>query len=447
MVSKLLRGLNKTPLGAKFNNIFKHDLIKKIRKAFIYQVLGAAAAFLSNVILARYLGTSTYGVYNFSVNLLRLLMIPALLGFGTFSVRFYPRAINEKNWPLVKGYKRFINLSTIAMSAVIILIGYILIYYTSLVEAANKDSYMIYILALPFFSFSTLLASTAQAMHKLSLSLMSLYILMPVLLPLFNTGYYYLISADITSTIFAWIFLLTTVIMMLYLIIGLRRARIKEVVEAKPKYAIKEWLTTSIPMLFTSSLQTILKQADVFMIGLLMTSREVGLYSAALKIDNIVLFGLSAVNFVEAPMFSKLYGQGDMKGLQKTVRSSAWLIFIFTVVISIPVVVFGYPILGLFGEEFKAAFWPLIFILIGNAINALSGSVGLLMSMTNHQKEAFYITAVSAVICVVLNYFLIQSYGIIGASIAIAISVIIRNVTMVIYVKKLLGINSTVLPF
>ena len=447
MVSKLLRRLNKTPLGAKFKNIFKHDLIKKIRKAFIYQVLGAAAAFLSNVILARYLGTSTYGVYNFSVNLLRLLMIPALLGFGTFSVRYYPRIIADKNWPLVKGYKRFINISTVIMSLLIILISYIIIYHTSWVLAVNRDSYMVYVLSLPFFAFNTLLASTAQALHKLSLSLMSLYIWVPVLLPLFSIGFYYVISPDVSSVNFAWIFFLTTFLVTIYLSAGLRRMRLKEIESAKPTYAVKEWLTTSTPMLFTSSLQTILKQADVFMIGFLMTSTEVGLYSAALKIDNIVLFGLSAVNFVEAPMFSKLYGKGDMKGLQKTVRSSAWLIFIFTVLISIPVVVFGYPILGLFGEKFKAAFWPLIFILIGNAINALSGSVGLLMSMTNHQKEAFYITAISAIICVVLNYFLIQSYGIIGASIAIAIAVIIRNVTMVIYVKKLLGINSTILPF
>lgn len=437
----------KAPLGAKLKNLFKQDLVKKVRKAFIYQVFGAAAAFLSNVVLARFLGVNTYGVYSFSTNLQKLLLIPTLLGFGTYTLRYYPRKLEEKSWSHLKGYKRFTYLGITCMSILAIAISYIVIYHTKYVLPENRDPYMVFILSLPLYAFVNLLIATAQARHKLTLALLPNYVLLPALLSFFNISIYYLITKNISAVAFAWIYVGSNLIILIYQIIGLNRFKIKELQFAKPVYAIKEWLSTSLPMLFTSSLQILLKTADVFMIGLLMTPRDVGIYNAALKIDNIILFGLTAVNFVEAPIISKLYGAGDMKGLQKTVKQSAWLIFVFTIFISMPVVFFGKPILSLFGEEFKVAFWPLIIILISNAFNALSGSVGLLMSMTKHQKEAFYITAASALICIVLNYFFINLWGIVGASIAIAISVVIRNTTMVVYVKKVLGINATVLPF
>lgn len=447
MVSKILSKLDNTSIGKKIKDMLKKELIKKIRTVFTYQILGALLAFASNVILARYLGVHTYGIYSFSTNLLKLLIIPTLLGFGTYTLRYYPRQIASEQWSLLNGYRLFSNWATIGVSVIIILISYVLIYFSDLVLPENKDAYMIFILSLPLFSFLNLYIARAQAKHKLNLALLPNYILLPSMLIILNLGVYYLFDKEISDTDFAWIYFGSNAFVVLFQIIGLHKSKIPEMRLAKPVYAAKEWLTTSLPMLFTSSLQLLLKTADIFIIGLLMTASDVGIYNAALKIDFIVLFGLRAANFVEAPLFSKLYGAGDMKGLQKMVKQSTWIIFVSTILISLPILFFGTHILSLFGKEFEAAYWPLIIILLSNAFNAFSGSVGVLMSMTNHQKEAFVITAWSSVLSVILNYFLISTYGIIGASIAIAITIVIRNVAMVIQVKKNLGINATVLPF
>ena len=293
----------KAPLGVKMKNLFKQDLIKKIRKAFIYQVCGAAAAFLSNVVLARFLGVNTYGIYSFSVNLQKLLLIPTLLGFGTYTLRYYPRKLEDKNWPLLKGYQRTSYLGITGMSILTIIISYVVIYHTNYVLPGNRNPYMIFILSLPLYAFVNLLIALAQARHKLTLALLPNYILLPALLSFFNISIYYLITKNISAVAFAWIYVGSTLLVLIYQIIGLNRFSIKEIKFAKPVYAIKEWLSTSLPMLFTSSLQVLLKTADVFMIGLLMTPKDVGIYNAALKIDTIILFGLTAVNFVEAPIF------------------------------------------------------------------------------------------------------------------------------------------------
>jgi O-antigen/teichoic acid export membrane protein len=87
---------------------------------------------------------------------------------------------------------------------------------------------------------------------------------------------------------------------------------------------------------------------------------------------------------------------------------------------------------------------PALLILAGGQlINALAGSVGLLMAMTGHQVESSIVLAVSAGLNVGLNYLLIPRYGLVGAALATGISTVVWNVTLAVRVRRLLGVRST----
>ena len=90
------------------------------------------------------------------------------------------------------------------------------------------------------------------------------------------------------------------------------------------------------------------------------------------------------------------------------------------------------------------SYTPMVILIGGTAVSALSGSVGFLMVMTKHQKEASVIITVSAVLNVVLNVLLIPRLGLVGAAVSTAATTVLWNLIMLVFVQRRLNINSTV---
>lgn len=104
----------------------------------------------------------------------------------------------------------------------------------------------------------------------------------------------------------------------------------------------------------------------------------------------------------------------------------------------------GPTLLELFGSEFSVGYDVVTILLVGQIVNALAGSVGFIMIMTKHQKEAAWIVSISAAINIALNYLLIPQFGLEGAAVATALTMVVRNVCMVVFVLNILKINPTI---
>ncbi|MCX7847292.1 MAG: polysaccharide biosynthesis C-terminal domain-containing protein, partial [bacterium] len=80
----------------------------------------------------------------------------------------------------------------------------------------------------------------------------------------------------------------------------------------------------------------------------------------------------------------------------------------------------------------------------GQVVNACAGSVALLLTTTGHESEALKGVTLGAVINVIGNAILIPRLGITGAAIGTAVSTVVWNVALAVYVYKRLGINPTI---
>jgi O-antigen/teichoic acid export membrane protein len=109
------------------------------------------------------------------------------------------------------------------------------------------------------------------------------------------------------------------------------------------------------------------------------------------------------------------------------------------------VIVLGRFLLGLFGDEFVAAYPALVILAAGQIVNALCGTVGSLMIMTRLHREAATVFGGAAALNIALNAVLIPRFGLNGAAIATSTTVVLWNVVMVVLVVRKLGVNPT--PF
>jgi O-antigen/teichoic acid export membrane protein len=180
------------------------------------------------------------------------------------------------------------------------------------------------------------------------------------------------------------------------------------------------------------------------MLGALSSTADAGVYAATTRIGTLVLFGLTAVNSILAPMISELYTRGDMEGLRRTVTRGAWLGAAVAVPTLAALALLGVELLGLFGEGFTEGYTPLLILLVGYGANALAGSVGFLMTMTGHHLQALRILALSAGLNLALNALLIPLYGMAGAAVATAVSMVLWNGLMLAYVWRRFRINPTI---
>jgi O-antigen/teichoic acid export membrane protein len=149
------------------------------------------------------------------------------------------------------------------------------------------------------------------------------------------------------------------------------------------------------------------------------------------------------LNSVLSPTFATLYAEGKREQLQQVVTHSTRLISLFALVMTLGLIALRYSILQLFGAEFIQGQTALIILSIGYLVNALTGSVGLLLNMTRHAKFSAATVAFAALLNVCLNWLLIPKWGVNGAATATAISMIVGNVISAIWVRQKLGIKST----
>jgi O-antigen/teichoic acid export membrane protein len=186
---------------------------------------------------------------------------------------------------------------------------------------------------------------------------------------------------------------------------------------------------------------------DIFMLGKFRTESDIGIYNVASKIADLTTITLIAINSIAAPKFAEFYGKRDMKRLGRIARQSTKLIF-WT---SFPILCFLFfapsLMLGIFGKDFQSGSTALRMLTFGQFINAISGSVGLILLMTAKERVFHKIIMTTTVINIALNYFLIPKFGINGAAFVSMLSTIFWNLSSVFYIKRYLNVITIYIPF
>jgi O-antigen/teichoic acid export membrane protein len=225
---------------------------------------------------------------------------------------------------------------------------------------------------------------------------------------------------------------------------ALRRALPRDLAQFPSGYEIPLWLRTSFPLLLVSSLGILMSQVDVLVIGAYLGPKEAGIYSIASKTATLVNLSLIVANAAAAPQIAMLHARGDRVSLQRMISTMGQWMFWPSLGMTLFLILFGQPVLRLFGSEFTVGYWSLGLLAFGQLINVSAGAVLNLMNLTGHQAQSLRVYAWVACTNLILNLVLIPRWGIAGAALSTTLSVIGLNVWLAVLVEKHLGIRSFV---
>lgn len=424
----------------------KNELIRGALGGAGVQVVNRLLALALGVVLARGLGVDGYGIYSYILAIMIVLVVVADLGMSTLVLRQFAAYHSQCHWGLMRGLLvRSIQLVFLISIVLVVLALFIVEDISSQALRIAGDLVIWALVLFPLLTFTKLIASMLQGLQHVVKAQTIEGLIRPIFVLSGVSGVFYIYPAMRLPHYVVVIQVVCAVGVLLLAMTLLRQYLPKKVYTAKSEYHSRQWLMSALPLTIIGGVGVLNSQTDILMLGFFTSPEEVGIYSVAVQGSALVAFGLHAANAVIAPQLSRLYVQADYARLQRLVTYSARAVLLTALPIALAFCLIGGKVAGwVFGPEFTASQTPMAILAVGQLVNAAMGSVGFLLNMTGHEKDVARTLVFATGLNILLNYFLIPQYGVNGAAVATAISIVIWNIVLCRLVKQRIGINSTV---
>lgn len=428
----------------KLNSHLK-EIIKGGGFTFSAKVLSIGLGVITNFIVARYYGAEILGIVAIINSVMVVFAIIGTNGVNTAILRLIPE-FNDKHYDNV-GYSIYKQALVIVVLFSIISSIILFLLAPFIAEKIFNKNYLASFLILAAFFIApqaivSLNTDMLRALQKIKLYAVVQFVLSLIyFLLLFTITFVYYNIYNPVYVIFGSIF-----ISCLLLLVIIFRFFKKEGEKTKSPISKSQIISISFPMFLTTSMHMVIANTDTWMLGIMRTEEEVGIYTIAMKLTLFSSFILTAFNTLSAPKFSELYHSGRKEELKNVAQNSTKLMFWISFPMMIVLILVGPFILKIFGAEFTTGYYALIFLVIGQLANISAGSVGLFLDMTGYQKVFRNIIIIGSFVNILLNLILIPILGINGAAIASMISIALWNIIASFYIHQKFGYNISYLP-
>ena len=251
--------------------------------AFAIRMLSAGLMFVTQILLARWMGGSEFGTYVYVWTWLLLIGDIVHLGVPLTAQRFVPEYRQAGRLDLLRGYLSGSRWIVFGVSTAAALIGALIVRaLESRLETDVILPFYFACVAMPFYGFTFMIDAQARCYNWINLALLPAYVARPIILivvlgSLHTAGV--TIDAATAMGVLAFAIWCTS----LFHLIQLRR-RLRAEVEAGPKaYCYRYWINTALPIILVWGMYTLLTSTDVLVLKQFRPAEEVAHYYAAAK--------------------------------------------------------------------------------------------------------------------------------------------------------------------
>jgi O-antigen/teichoic acid export membrane protein len=195
--------------------------------------------------------------------------------------------------------------------------------------------------------------------------------------------------------------------------------------------------------LFTLELtQLMTAAAPALILGILASSREVGLFALAWRIALLINIVVSGVAAMASPRYAALHAGADHAGLGRTASQAVGLCLALTAVPVVAMLVFPMSLLGLFGPGYADGAMVLRVLALGQLAAAASASMPELLGMTGHMADLRRLNGLSLLVLLLGAAGLAGLCGALGAALAVSASIAVNGFGAVHLAHRRLGLCS-----
>jgi len=412
---------------------------------FAVRVASAALLFISQIVLARWMGVAEYGHYVALWTAVLLLGAFSHLGLSAAMMRLAPQYQASGAFDALRGILLGGRLIAVASATVIALVAGAAMWLEG--ERLGFDltlPVVIALLCVPFYTLEDVQDGLGRGQGWMLEAIVPPFLLRPafVLFIVLVAHWSGLASTSLTTIMAALAATAGTTLLQTVLI---ERRIAESVPRGKRSFDVPAWLTVSLPLLAVGACEVVMQNADVMLISFFRPSADVGIYYAATKTAGLALFVHYAVGSAYAGRIASATALGDATEMRRLVRESVRWTFYPSLVVTLGILALGIPLLAMFGRDFTEAYQLMFILAAGVLARAATGPSELILNMLGHQRACAMSLATAAIASVSLNAVLIPAWGLTGAAIATATALATAAVLNWWAARRLSGVNLFVL--
>lgn len=420
-------------------------LIRAVAGSGTVRIAAMLASFLVGVQLARGLGVEGYGYYGLALAIVTIAGIPGELGLPKLVTREVAASSVTKNYGAMVGVIRWADRLCWRLTALIfagLVIAALVLFQSRppLATALLLGSPLI-----PLMALSRIRGGALQGLQHIVRGQIPANLLKPLFFSVLLAILYGAGASLEPST--AMLLNSVTAGMALLIAHFWLRSRLPKSPRTEPVQNGRRWLASTIPLALTDGIRTLQTELTVLLLGLLAVASDVGLFRIAAVTATIAGAPMTVLAHVLMPMIARLHAEQDQVRLQKVVTFSAYAQAAGVLLLSLPLLIVPDYLLSLaFGGEFAGAANALRIIAVGQIANAAFGPNIALLNMTHHERRVTRAMAIGLALNAATVLLLVRHWGIEGAALGFVISLLAWNLLTWIDARRLLGIETSILP-
>lgn len=420
-------------------------VLKETIKGSIYQYLGIILGGLNiSILFPQILGDENFGILNIIVSFVTLSSQFSLLGGANIIIKYFPRV---QTTPLKGSFVSF-NFLLSFIGFLLFTLLFFLFKTNFLGEFSSGWTENVYIIiSIPVFVFLYMLfqqlCSFLLACYKSSQVTLLRELIIRLVQTIGILAFFYL-NLDFLWFLYIYIFSYFTVVFVAFvLLIKQNSFDLKDIFRRVTISNSKDYLQYGLFTVIAGFSSALVNNMDILMLGSLLTNGEIaaGKYKTMIFLTTLISIPLRPFFQIIQSLVSNYWDTDTDGKITKLYKQSGLIgLLVSVIVLALLLVNINWMEVYIF-RSLSDSFWVLFFVGTGVLIFNATGINGVLINFSKHYRFSSYSAAVLAIINLVLNYFLINKYGIYGAAIATGFSVSFINIYKLIYLKRKLKLS------
>jgi O-antigen/teichoic acid export membrane protein len=412
--------------------------------AFFVYGAGTGLTYCSQLVIARIVGVDTYGVYAYVFAWMVVLAYFSTLGFDVGLLRFVPAYEADRAWPLLQGVIQYAQRRAAFVGLSVIFIGICVVNaWTSSPEL--RSTFLAGFALVPILALVRIRCSAVRAFGGVVSALVPDRVVrdgtLIGLLAIASLGLGWNLNAPFVMVAT----LMSAALGLVCAGLAMRRRRPRANDDILPAYDAAAWRRAAIPLVILGATEALMNRTGVILLGWIADTKNAGIYSLAFNIALVVTLPRIAVNTLFAPVISDLYARSDKETMQVLITRAASWTFSAGICIAAALFVLAEPLLAWFGAGYEAGVPALRILLISQVMAASAGSQLYVMTMTGHERSAAVLLVCCSIVNAGASAVLIGMFGLTGAAIGTAVSLVVWNVAMALFLWRRLNLLPGVL--
>lgn len=402
-----------------FKSILSTSTIRHSSITSVGTTINGALGALFYILLARFLGPTEFGLLAVAIAALTLIADIADLGTNTGIVKFVSSHIQkngaQKSKELAYKFLKLALETKILLWIIVLIIGNLLAPF--LAENIFQKSELLSSLRLIMVGVGTALlfsfaASSLQAFQKyyvwslVNIVTNALRVLVILLLLFYQ-------QLNLLSSLGAFIAL-----PLLGFCLALLFLPVKNILKVKGEFEVaRQFFKYNLSVGLFTLIAAVSSRLDTFLTARLLTSENLGIYSAANQLVQVVPQLVGALGVVAAPRFSSFQNREQMLGFFKKFQFLTLGIALL-IILAIPLSFYLIPLV--YGNSYSATVIPFIVLLLAMLVFLISIPLHTSIIFYFGKPEVFIWVSLGHLLVIGgLGYFMISQFGIVGAALTV----------------------------